>query len=533
MSILAFSRTGYEGELITVEVDIRRGLPGVDIVGLPDGAVREAKERIRAAIRNSGFIFPQDRILINLAPAAMRKEGSSFDLPIAMAILQESGQALPPALEPTLVLGELELSGRVRPVSGVLSAVSRALGAGTRIFFVPQENLPEAASLEEGLPLGVSSLSECAQRFCQLREAWPPKADSFPIDYPTAPISAAIQSRRDTARLEAWRRGALDGFFSLGWQAELMRALCVAAAGGHHVLLAGPPGGGKTMAGSRFPLLLPDLQREEAVEVTRLHSLAGLLPAGSGLLSRPPYRAPHHSASQEGMVGGGKILKPGEISLAHRGVLFLDEAPEFDRDILQALREPIEAGWISLSRAGSQLRFPADFQLILAANPCPCGNLGRAATSCLCSLQEVERYWRRLGAALLDRIDIRVAVKPLPPERLLSGGSDSGPAACEAILGACQRQAQRYQGLGFRKNSKIPPEHIAVFCPLSPSGKSLLQSLGRGAGLSSRGSHSLLRLARTIADLDGKDAIGEGQLVEAFRLRGLEGVGEEILPNII
>lgn len=514
MPIIAFARSGFGGELVTVEVDIRRGIPGVDIVGLPDGAVREAKERIRAAIRNSGYEFPADRVLVNLAPASVRKEGASFDLPIAMAILIASGQAHEGLGGSILVLGELELSGRVRAVNGVLSALSRARECGVVDCIVPRENLEEALSLEEGRVASVTRLADCVEAVA-----------GIPREISSAE-SAGSRVRPDPAEsADGWERGALAGFFSLRWQPGLERGLLAAAAGGHNVLLAGPPGAGKTMAGKRFVSLLPDLSRDQAVEATRIHSLAGLLPDGGGLLSRPPFRSPHHSASAEGMVGGGKVLKPGEISLAHRGVLFLDEAPEFDRSILQALREPIEEGRITLSRANGQARFPADFQLILAANPCPCGNLGRASSACLCSLQEVERYWRRLGGALLDRIDVRIRVMPMDPALLLAERDDRGLRCLESLRRAYRAQGERYRGLGFRRNAKLPPESIRDACRLEPRAEaSFALECGR-RGLSTRACHSALRLARTLADLDGRADIGIRQLEEAFSLRAFESRG--------
>jgi magnesium chelatase family protein len=524
MPVIAFSRSGFEGELVTVEVDIRRGIPGVDIVGLPDGAVREAKERIRAAIRNSGYAFPADRVLINLAPASLRKEGSSFDLPIAMAILLASNQAHSASADPVLVIGELELSGVVRPVAGVLSAVSRAVDSGVGSFIVPGGNIEEAASLRRGRPLGVSSLSECVEAFL---------AAGNPVGQDPAPRRASDPEtgaeRGDFPVLDReWRLNALGRFFSVNWPPKMARALIVAAAGGHHVLLAGPPGGGKTLAASRFAWLLPDLSRRDAVEATRIHSLAGILPEGSGLLFRPPFRSPHHSASQEGMVGGGRILKPGEISLAHRGVLFLDEAPEFDRDILQALREPIEDGRITLSRAGGQARFPADFQLLLAANPCPCGNLGRRGAACLCSLQEVERYWRRLGGALLDRIDIRVPVMPVSPEMLFAPAGGGGEESVEGLSRAIRSQARRFEGLPFSRNVRIPPEILPGLCPLDGAARHALEEACRRRCLSSRAGHSVCRVARTVADVNGHRDIAEIDVEEALSLRGLDsGDGSE------
>ncbi len=507
MEVYAFAPTGFEGGLVRVEVDIRRGLPAFDLTGLPDDAVRESRDRVRAAIRNAGFEFPLDRVLVNLSPADLRKSGASFDLPIALGILAESGQ-VPQAGRPVLALGELGLGGDIRPARGALPAVAAGLTAGIEDFAVPLENLAEARSLGRGRVRGVSSLGE----FCVLL---PPLGVS-----PEDPDDPDGRDPRPEPGSPAPRDpDAAEGDFSdIRGQAQLRRALEVAAAGGHHVLLFGPPGVGKTLAARRLPTLLPDLSGKAAVEATRIHSLAGLLGPGSGLLRRPPFRSPHHGASAEGVVGGGRFLRPGEISLAHGGVLFLDEAPEFRADILQALREPTEEGRISIARAEGTLSFPARFQLVLAANPCPCGSLGRPGAVCLCSIQDLRRYWKKLGGPLMDRIDIRVPVKPAP-FRDLRAPEESSSVVRSRVEQARRIQAERFEGLEFEVNGRIPAGFVERFCPVDSSTAAFLDRQSEALGLSSRALHSILRVSRTIADLDGAVSISLRHAEEAAELR--------------
>jgi magnesium chelatase family protein len=490
---------GIEAHPVHVEVDVSNGIPGFNMVGLPDASVRESRDRVRSAIRNSGFDFPLQRITINLAPADLRKAGASFDLPIALGILAAIGAIVRRTVDDWIVLGELSLDGAIQGARGVLPMAVAARRDGLNGLLLPAVNVGEAAVVSGLRLMPVRSLAEAVGALND------PEAVARTAEAAPAGAVAAHQH---------------CDFADVKGQALPKRALEVAAAGGHNVLLVGPPGAGKTMMARRLPGILPPLGFDEALEVTAIHSVAGLLPCGAGLLSERPFRAPHHTISDVALVGGGTGPRPGEISLAHNGVLFLDEMPEFERRALEVLRQPLEDGSVTIARASRTVSFPSRFVLVGAMNPCPCGYRGDLVRECRCTPAQVERYRARISGPLRDRIDL-VAQTPAVTVGLLEAGPSGEPSGAirDRVLRARARQEARFEGMSLRVNADLAGRELLRHCRPDPPGAQILSGGVRRFGLSARAHDRVLKVARTIADLDGAVDISAPHLAESLQYR--------------
>lgn len=491
---------GMDAYVVDVEADISQGLPSFEIVGLPDAAVRESKDRVRSSMKNCGYSFPVSRITVNLAPADIKKEGPVYDLPMLLALLSATGQ-LAGSFGSFAFAGELSLSGEVKPLSGILPMAIKAKEQGFRGFFVPAGNAPEGAVVEGIDIYPVKTVDELVEHLRGGRQILPasPKQD--------APRGA---------------ENAPD-FSDVCGQLEARRALEIAAAGGHNILLVGPPGSGKSMLAKRLPSILPEMTFEESIQTTMIHSVAGTLPEDVPLIRTRPFRAPHHTVSSAGLSGGGRIPKPGEISLAHNGVLFLDELPEFSRDALEVLRQPLEDGVVTISRAAGTLSYPCSIMLVCAMNPCPCGYYGHPTRKCTCPPGAVAKYLSRISGPLLDRLDIHVEVPPVGFDQLNSGrGSESSAQIRGRVNAARLIQQERYRGTGITCNARLTPPMLHRYCALDGDAESLLRSAFDMMGLSARAYDRVLKVSRTIADLDGGGAIRTEHVAEAVQYRSLD-----------